>query len=364
MDIATIDGAKTILAQYKQKIDEEIEYYFSEYLKDASNKNLSSNSIKAIEQLKDFSCRPAKRIRGALAWYTYDQLAEKPAYKTGANLAISLELIQNYLLAIDDVMDRSVKRRGKPTIHKYYETELAGLKYSNHLAGMMAVSIGLLAQHLANSLIIDCQEPLNCKTKTLEILHENIVLTCYGQIDDLLCANSNEPIDETVIYSIYEAKSSYYTFINPIQMGAAMAGKGSKSLLKKISQFGRPAGLAFQIIDDVLGIFGDAKQTGKPNIDDLREGKYTLLVSKTFKLADQAGQSKLHEALGNDNISVNEAKEIGKLMDECGAKQEVVKIAEQKAELAKTGINSIDEFSNTMKDFYCSIVEYSVRRNK
>jgi geranylgeranyl diphosphate synthase, type I len=360
MNTDTIDSAKKILLRYKEDIDDEIKLFFDDYANNLLG--ISPNAKEAIQVLREFCSRPGKRLRGTLAWYSYDQLADYPDRATGAKIAIALELIQNYLLIVDDVMDRSVIRRGGPTVHKYYEKRLANLPDHSHLSEMMAINVGLLAQHLVNTLIIDTGASSEQKLKALKLMNNNISLTCYGQIDDLLHATDLNAIKEEEIYSIYEAKSSYYTFINPIQMGVVLAGETSDILMDKIKDFGKPAGLAFQIADDVLGIYGDSKITGKPNIDDLREGKFTLLVLNTYQNTDAAGRKNLLSVLGNKNVTEADAGRIGNLMDKCGAKQQVINVANQKAIEAKGIISQIDEINEDAKKFFCSIVDYSIGR--
>lgn len=362
MNQNTDTDALSVLGKYKSKIDQAVTNRLNIYQKRWQSPIISADSAEALQCLIDFSARPGKRVRGALAWFTYDQLSQKSDELVGANLAVALELIQNYLLIIDDVMDRSDMRRGQPTVHKLYETKLNSKSTQTHVSDMMAINIGLLGQHLANDLILNCHESDKNIKQTLNLLHQNIIMTVYGQIDDLLSAQHNSLPSQKTIYSIYEAKSSYYTFINPLQMGAALAGKASQALLDTLTEFGKPAGIAFQLKDDILGMFGDSRETGKPNLDDLREGKRTLLIAYTLEGADRKDQAFVLKHLGDSNITIANHRKVCEIIEASGAKQRVEQEAFASAQTAINVINKSQLLPQSTKEFYAAIVEYAVKR--
>ncbi len=358
-DIKTVK----ILSHYKILIDEAIEDRLNGYYKDYKKKSVSQNSLEAIELLARFSNGPGKRIRGALAWHTYNQMSDKPLESVGADLAVALELIQDYLLIIDDVMDCSAFRRGLPTVHELYLTQLNSVSKSKrlHLANMLAVSVGSLAQHLANDLVLNCGETDDRIRQTLKALHKNIIITCYGQIDDLIAGNGKTMPSQQTVHNVYEAKSSYYTFINPIQMGMALAGGNDKELLNTVVEFGLSAGLAFQLQDDILGMFGDSRTTGKPNMDDLREGKRTLLILYAMKMSKPAEQAVIKKQLGNPKLTEDEFKKVKLIIEKCGAKDRVENEAKLAAKKAIKVIES-SQLPQELRGFYSEIVKYSVER--
>jgi geranylgeranyl diphosphate synthase type I len=352
------------LAHYKALIDKALNERLGKYLATLQKPDISPADKEAAQLLVKFAQNPGKRLRGALAWYTYENMAKKPNPDTGANLAVAMELIQDYLLIIDDVMDRSEKRRGQPTIHQTYLSRLSKYVQDDclHLANMMAVNIGCLAQHLANSFILECLEPAENLKNALTILHDNIKLTCYGQIDDLMSVYSPTMPSVDTIYSIYRAKSSYYTFINPIQMGAAMAGCYDEKLMQDIIAFGRPAGLAFQIKDDILGMFGNSQETGKPNLDDLREGKRTLLVTYAMQMSNPSQKAEIKKHLGNSKLTKNNFLKVRKIIETCGAKDKTEQEAINNARQAVKLLGAASTIKPEMQTFYSAIIEFSVNR--
>jgi geranylgeranyl diphosphate synthase, type I len=353
-----------VLSRYKNQIDHALIEYFDTYIKSSNKLWISGHSLEAAKALAKFAISPGKRVRGALAWFAYDTLCQKPNPKTGANLAIALELIQDYLLIVDDVMDRSPKRRGQPTVHELYVDKLSALKSNDrqHIANMMAINIGLLAQHLANTLVLECPESADQVNNTVKALHKNIIATCYGQIDDLLGVYNDKMPAREAICSVYEAKSSCYTFINPIQMGAAMAGCYDQKLFNAIETFGRPAGIAFQLQDDILGMFGDSQATGKANFDDLREGKRTMLIVYALEMSSKHEQSVIRQHLGNPKLTTSDHRQVSQIIEKCGARARVEKEAALAAQQSLKSLKNSAEFKPAMKAFYAGIIKYSINR--
>jgi geranylgeranyl diphosphate synthase type I len=117
-------------------------------------------------------------------------------------------------------------------------------------------------------------------------------------------------------------KSGKYTIERPLHFGAALGGANQK-LFKTFSDYGLPLGEAFQLRDDVLGIFGNPDETGKPAGDDLREGKRTVLLAKTMELADEKSKAVIKSALGNPRLTLEDVTAIREIIIGCGALAEV-----------------------------------------
>ncbi|HSX24165.1 MAG TPA: polyprenyl synthetase family protein [Candidatus Saccharimonadales bacterium] len=290
------------LAVFQKDINRAMEAYFEAN----GSHEMAPHSLQAYKFLREFSSRPGKRIRGALAMVAY-KMFDGPDHRTALNLAIAVELIQNYLLIIDDVMDRSEKRRGAPTIHEEYLKVLpknfAGPE-ARHLSNMLGVSVGVIAQHMASELLASQDAPPANLRQMQMLFHKNILATCYGQVEDLF-NNAMQDAAEDAIIRTYILKNSYYTFINPLQCGAALAGADDKTLAL-ISRFGIHAGVAFQLQDDIIGMFGDEKQTGKSAMDDLREGKMTVLIHHGLANGDKEQVANIRAALGNSGLTAEQ----------------------------------------------------------
>lgn len=313
----------------------------------------------AFERLREYSLRSSKRIRGSLAAAAYDEAGEMHLGQPGLQLGVALELIQSYLLIIDDVMDRSALRRGKPTVHELY-LQQPDPRVGLHEAQMMAVNVGELAQHMANLILAAVAAPDAALRQVMQLMHANIMITGVGQIDDIY-QQIGRTVSEADIMRKYRNKSSYYTFVNPMQCGFALAGKGTAETLHRCQEFGVPSGVAFQLHDDILGIFGDPKVLGKPNLDDIREGKYTLVIAYALEHAAAADNKRLKRILGDDKANERDLMIVRDIVDRSGAKAYVVSAIAQAAGAAEQVLKTAGwskEFSALLQE----LVEFSTVR--
>ncbi len=320
---------------------------------------LSEPSRIALGRLREYSLRPGKRIRGSLAAVTFDEAAGTHLGQPGIQLGVVLELMQNYLLIIDDVMDKSAVRRGEPTVHELY-LQQTDPKVDLHEAQMMAINVGQLAQHMACLVLANIDVDDAYVRQATQLLHRNIVTTGIGQIDDLYQQIGRDVSDEDILRK-YQCKSSYYTFINPLQCGFALAGKADESTLEACRQFGLPAGVAFQLHDDRLGIFADSKVLGKPNLDDIREGKYTLLMQYSLRHASAADVTLLKAILGKAIADEADLSTVREILERSGS----VAFVQQETELYADEAHSALAAGSWSKSFVTllnSLVEFSIRR--
>ncbi|HEU5004899.1 MAG TPA: polyprenyl synthetase family protein [Candidatus Saccharimonadales bacterium] len=346
------------LESYRQRIDNALADFFESDLS-AGGLELNDYELKLLGYLKEFTLRPGKRLRGALTLFAYESLAGESSDSI-INAAIAQELVQSYLCIIDDVMDRSPERRGKPTVHRLLAAELG--KSSEYLASMMAINVGLLGEHLASYILSLIEAEPARLSQASQVLHRNILATVYGQMDDL---NNDLKVQatEAQIIHLLEMKVSYYSFISPLQLGAILAGKAEPDFMKEIESIGRPAGVAFQLQDDLLGLFGNPTETGKSAQDDLKEGKFTLLMLYTLERAGHQNAGLVRKALGNQHLSQSEFEEVQAIVENCGARSAVEAKAQEFSTKTKKAITS-SSFDQAAKDFLSDLIDYVTSRNK
>ena len=145
---------------------------------------------------------------------------------------------------------------------------------------------------------------------------------------------------------VYRLKTAQYTFECPLHIGAMLAGASRKDL-KIISDYAIPAGIAFQIKDDILGMFGDQEKIGKPVGSDLRQGKQTLLIAKALQKASKADREKIKAALGNKNLTKKEVVEILRIIKRIRALEFAEKLAKKHINQAKLALK---KFSRQGRD--------------
>lgn len=265
--------------------------------------------INAVSSLCE---RGGKRLRPGLC--VAGALSARPSFDWSALLeaGVALELLQAYFLIHDDWMDDDDLRRGGPTAHvslgRHFRSKALGAR-SAILAGDHAVSLAQRCLALLNV------SPARLK-KAMKTFADMQLAAVAGQQLDII-ARTNHP------ELTYELKTASYTVTGPLQLGANLVG-GSQALLAALADYGKPTGIAFQLADDLLGVFGDPSKTGKPRGADLTAGKNTPLVRHGLRLLAPAERQRLRTVLKSRKARPSELQTLVRRLDECGARAEVV----------------------------------------
>jgi geranylgeranyl diphosphate synthase type I len=223
-------------------------------------------------------------------------------------------------LVHDDLMDDSATRRGRPTAHRQF----ARVRLARSV-GRQPAEFGEMAAILLGDMLLSWSDELlgqsGFKPKALargrvyfDRLRTEVVAGQY--LDVLAQTNPNSTVSDAM--RVVRYKSAKYTVERPLQFGAALA-KAGKPLLGALSSYGLPLGEAFQLRDDMLGVFGDPRETGKPSGDDIRDGKRTLLVARAFDRADKAQRKVLEANFGQPNVDAKGIAAVQSVLHETGA---------------------------------------------
>jgi len=263
-----------------------------------------------------------KRLRPAFAYWGW-RAAGGAAGKTDpiVTAAASIELVHASALAHDDVMDDSETRRGHPAAHRAFSRRLRQAE----TARVDAERFGRSAAILLGDLLLSWSDELlgrsGFKPESMargrvyfDKLRTEVVA---GQYLDLL-AQAGGTSSASDALRVVRYKSAKYTVERPLQFGAALV-RADKALLSSLSSYGVPLGEAFQLRDDVLGVFGEATVTGKPSGDDLREGKRTLLLARAFDMADQSQRALLNRHFGNPRVDADGISAVQDVIRQSGA---------------------------------------------
>jgi geranylgeranyl diphosphate synthase type I len=267
--------------------------------------------------------------------------------KPAANLyrsAASLELLHDFLLVHDDIIDKSDSRRGKPAMHVLLNKCLRksrNIKFSGtDLAIVAGDVIFAMALHAFLSVKVNAQR----KESAFKKLIEAALYTGSGEFIELvLNLKPIERITKEDIYKIYDLKTANYTFSTPLVMGAALAGADVREL-KRLHNYGIYLGRAFQIHDDILGIFGSPRETGKPNLTDLQEAKKTLLIWRAHQESCGRIKQVIKKILAKEKVNAGDLAIMRKIIRDSGslacAKKEIAALAAKAgASLAASRIN-------------------------
>ena len=276
-----------------------------------------------IDALAGFVLGGGKRLRPTFAWWGWRGAGGDPSGPDveGVLQAVaSLELIQACALIHDDLIDSSDSRRGSPTVH------IAGAKLhadsgwlgSPSTFGLAtAVLVGDLALAWADDMFGEAPLPPAALAAARPAWRAMRTEVLAGQYLDVRTQATGDASPEAALH-ICKLKTAAYTVQRPLHLGAALGG-ADDALIATLREFGDEVGVAFQLRDDLLGVFGDPSVTGKPAGDDLREGKRTLLVALGLQLAEDPEQHKLiADAIGAD-LADDEVDRVRRTLTEVGA---------------------------------------------
>lgn len=274
--------------------------------------------------------RGGKRLRARFChagWQSVARRRARDAVETEAlwDLCAALEIFQSAALVHDDLIDNSDTRRGAPAAHRSLEQQHRSLAWSGD-----AESFGRAGAILLGDLLVAwsddlLEQALAGHEHAPQVRREYARMrrdVTTGQFLDVAeeSAWRANPITEHAdrALRVISLKSARYSIEQPLLLGALLAGADS-SQQEALRRFGHPIGMAFQLRDDVLGVFGDQSLTGKPAGDDLREGKRTVLIAFTREQLDASARRVLDELLGDPTLTVDQVSAIQATIAESGA---------------------------------------------
>ncbi|RDJ31771.1 MAG: polyprenyl synthetase family protein [Crenarchaeota archaeon] len=259
--------------------------------------------------------------------------------------AAAVEMIHNFTLVHDDIMDNDEMRHGVPTVHNKFGMPIA------ILAGDVLFS-------KAYQLISTSNLSPEISSKLVARLAKACVDVCEGQLLDIGMASSKK-IPSEAEYIKMIGKKTAALFDVSCSMGAICA-KGKSKDIKNLSSFGKNLGIAFQITDDLIGIMGDPKITKKPVGNDLREGKKSLPILLAIKKAKGKDKTAILKAFGNPKTTKKELENSVKIIRSLGIEKTVRAQALRYAQLAK---KSLRTYSGLSKDELISLLDFVVKRS-
>ncbi|KAA8886313.1 polyprenyl synthetase family protein [Nocardia colli] len=268
--------------------------------------------------LHDFLFAGGKRLRPLLCvigWHVGPNHA-KPPPPALIQTAASLEMFHAFALIHDDLMDRSATRRNRPTVHR----AMTEHHNNQHIGNSAAILLGDLAQTWSSELLHTAGLKSRQLTAILPLIDTMRTEVMYGQYLDITAGKPSPDLDLALRIARY--KSAKYTVERPLQIGATLTG-ADPHIHTVLSAYALPAGEAFQLRDDLLGTFGTPELTGKPTLDDLREGKHTALLALALRHATPTQLHDLHTLIGNTDLDETGAQHIRRLLITIGARDQI-----------------------------------------
>ena len=342
------------------KIKNRIEKELTTYVR-SIDKLYSLNKLSPIlfTSIKEFICRDGKRVRPILFCIGY--LGFSPKTPRGFyRSALSLELLHDFMLVHDDIIDNSDTRRGKPSMHALLNRYLHTNKKAKFNGEDLTIVVGDVMYAMALDAFLAVKEDLQRKEAALKKLISAALYTGSGEFIELLLGiKALEKVTREDIYKIYDYKTANYTFASPLSMGAILAG-AKVAQVNKLFSYGILLGRAFQIRDDILGTFSEENEIGKSNLTDIKEAKRTLLIWYAFNHANKKDKLSIKKIIEGESTRSAELLKIRKIIKDTGAlayAQDQIKYLSSKA---SEEINSLDmnkRYKQTLDNFSRQILK-------
>lgn len=285
-------GSSEWLSEFRNRVLDELRCFLFDRKEEINEATACAGGL--VELATEF-LSPGKCLRSAFAYLGW--LSARNEAGEAVRAASSLELLHAFALIQDDVMDGSVQRRGRPAVHQVLATE-HGLDASggtSRFGESAAILLSDLCLVWSEQALRDSGLPRESLDRAWSCYNQMRQELAIGQYLDLRHTAGHE-FDLTQTLEIARLKSARYTVTRPLLLGTRLAG-GPEAVEQALVDFGDAIGEAFQIRDDVLGVFGDPNVSGKPANDDLQGAKATTLVALAGELGRPAQQRELHNLL-------------------------------------------------------------------
>ena len=314
--------------------------------------------------VRSFVLNGGKRIRPTFAYWGARGAGLEDSDELVACVS-SLELLQASALMHDDLIDGSDTRRGAPSVHRRFaalHTRQGWSGRPDDFGTAAAILLGDLCLAWSDELLCSAGmpvAPVAAARSDFDLMRTEV---SAGQYLDVL-SEVRRDVSQDTAAKVARYKSAKYTIERPMLIGASLAG-ADQTIRDHYSAIGLPLGEAFQLRDDVLGVFGDPDQTGKPAGDDLREGKHTFLVARAWAGADQAQRAALDTGLGAPDLDATGVTRLQAILMDTGALADTEHRIELLADQAQTALEaSRADVDAAALDVFSGLLVRAVKRD-
>jgi len=358
-DILFID----YFSELRKSINKELQKFMDEQLRLISDKPFLEYYW---QQVYNFLFSGGKRIRPVLMSLCYNAIKPSEINENVYRVSLSIELLHNASLIHDDIMDKAETRRGIKAFHlifKDYANDNYGTAINADDYGLaMGILGGDFVYNLAYKALHNSTFSPEITVKLVDEFNEGFLNVVQGVIYETDLMGRFE-VTEKEYFDMIKGKTAAL-FKASAAMGAILA-EGTESQLHALSNFALNMGLAFQVVDDIIGTFGNPKKTGKPIDSDIKEGKKTLLLIKAMENADEEQHKKLSKIVGNRNATESDIEVVREIMRTTGAYDYT---KEKANELFKSSIYFLEKaepnFDKTFKNYLVELAKLGVHREK
>lgn len=352
---------KTAFHQQRDAIHAHVEMFFAQ--ERIYTQTVDTHLVHSLDILRDFSLRGGKAISPFLLMLAY-KIGGGEDLDSLLPVCGAVELHHKYLLALDDIADRDEKRYGGPTLEYVYRDEVKDKPDSEHRARSLAMLDAAYLNGLSKKLLFQ------------SAFHPKDLISCHQIMMDAMLAETLagwkihyyqnvEPLNNVTTKDFIkglELVTARYKFDGPFRIGLILAGDTNQLHTTALKKYAQCIGTAFQIHDDILGLFGDTEKTGKPVGNDIREGKKTLLVQIAYERAGRDDKEFLNSFIGNNKI-VN--KDLERVQDIVTSSGSLIYSQELEKQMATEGIRALNALPDSSeKELLRQLARYIVTRDK
>jgi geranylgeranyl diphosphate synthase type I len=300
------------------------------------------DAVELVDALKALVSAGGKRLRPALVYHAYRGCGgEDP--DPAMSVALAVEFLHSYLLIHDDIMDHAGVRRGLPAAHVRFgrlHREQGWHGEADDYGKAIAILVGDLGHAYAVEAFSRALPATSRSEELRRVFFSMSEEVIAGQHLEMRVA-VNRVAGERELARVLRLKSGAYSVERPVQLGAVLAGAGDPKL-SKLRRYGAAVGEAFQLQDDILGVFGDLETVGKPVGGDVSEGKFTFLVFHTLRLAAPERGRIVERSLGKPDPSPEEIQSVRDIIRGCGALDQVREMIEQRLAAAREALGELE----------------------
>lgn len=319
------------------------------------------------QRVNAFLSSGGKRVRPVLLLLSASSISPSILSDSLYRLSLSVELLHNASLIHDDIMDKADTRRGFPAFHRFFE-DYASEHYpidgfdSPNYGLSMGILGGDLVYNLSYNVLHSSDFPPELINRVSIEFNDAFLLVVKGVIfeTDLM---ARFEVTEREYFEMVRGKTAAL-FEKSARMGAILAS-GSPSQVDSLGKFALNAGLAFQVVDDIIGVFGDPKKTGKPTDSDIREGKKTILLIKAIENASSEQKKSLYSIVGDRFAADEDIALVRDIFRDTGALDYARKKAEELYEVSKYFLDTADPALDPQyKKYLLELAKMGIHREK
>jgi geranylgeranyl diphosphate synthase type I len=357
------EGFPALLEGFRERLDRELEAWLERKRRLASEAGWPE-MLELIEGVGQLAMQGGKRLRPALVYHACRACGGPASPATPADaevlqLALATELLHTYLLIHDDIMDHAEIRRGQPAAHVRFRNAHRARGFHGD-APDFGRSVAILLGDLAHTWAVELAAGASTASRNgpdvarcFSAMSEEVI---GGQYLELLVAQRRSA-PEAELTRVLRLKSGRYTAERPVQLGALLAGAPAP-VVEELSRYGAAVGEAFQLQDDLLGMFGNAETVGKPVGDDLREGKFTFLIHHALAAATPEQREALEDALGDPGVSAGDVARVQRILEETGARARVAAMIEERLQAARRALEGLPDLRPEGRLFLEGLLDY------